>query len=107
MLKIIQELLDKSPFSQEKLALFLDCDQSTISKWKSGERNMPAEKFEKLCHLVGYSLEDYAQGKPLFAKTIPHFRSDSLQKEDLEALAELNKMAANLAMLERLSHEIK
>ena len=105
MLKIIQELLEKSPFSQENLALFLDCDQSTISKWKSGERKMPTEKFEKLCHLVGYSLEDYAQGKPLTAKTVPHFRSDALKKEDLEALAELNKMAANLAMLERLSHE--
>ena len=107
MLDIIQELLTHSPFSQEAIALFLECDQSTISKWKSGDRKMPAEKFEKLCHLVGYSLEDYAQGKPLSIKNVARFRSDSLSNEDLNALAELNKMAANLAMLERLSNENK
>ncbi len=102
---IIQKLLEKSPFSQDNLALFLDCDQSTITEWKSGERKMPAEKFEKLCHLVGYSLEDYAQGKPVTAKPVTYFAIASLTKEDMEALADMNKMAANIAMLEKLSRK--
>ncbi len=104
-MSIVQELLSKVPFPQDSLALFLDCDQSTISKWKSGERKMPGYQFEKLCNLVGFSLEDYAEGKPLVVKTIAHFRSDALSKDDLIALSELNKMAANLEMLERLSHD--
>lgn len=107
MVNIASELISKAPFSQESIAEYLGCDQSTISKWKSGERKIPAEQFERLCHLVGYSLADYAMGKPFTPSRVGHFRSNGILKEDLEAIADINRMLSNIALMERIANDKK
>ena len=47
----IKQLREKSKLNQTQLAVFLDVDQSYVSKCEKGERQLSLDSLEKLCNL--------------------------------------------------------
>ncbi|MCX5775848.1 MAG: helix-turn-helix transcriptional regulator [Firmicutes bacterium] len=99
--KLLFDLLTKAPFSQEQIATYLECDQSLISKWKKQERKISTDQFEKLCGLLSYSMNDFLMGK-IYEPTRINFRASALEKDDIQAIGELNKLYANLNFMKEI-----
>ena len=97
----LTELLSNKMFNQEQIAEIMGVDQSMISKWKNGEREITTEQFEKLCGIFGYSLADYSLGIS-FRPIKVAFSAKMLEKDDIIALGKINKILANLNYMELL-----
>ena len=101
----IKSLRENSKLTQGQVANYLNVDQSYIAKFEKGERNINVVLLDKLCYLFGCT-EDYLIGESdeyiplLFA-----FRSNSIQTDDLETIAVINKIALNLRTLDDLLKE--
>lgn len=102
----LKQLRKESKITQEQLAQYLEVDQSMITKLENGTRNLNVTLIEKLCSLYGCS-EKYLLGEedsyiPLnFA-----FRANSIEAEDFESIAAINKIAMNIRyMNNRLGEE--
>jgi transcriptional regulator with XRE-family HTH domain len=80
--------------NQEDLAEYLGIDQTMISKCENGERQFTVGQLERIALLCGqtikYFLSDTDDISPSFA-----FRATALTTEDLEAISDINKIAAN------------
>ena len=94
-------ILDNTPFTQSQLANCLGVDQSLISKWKSGERDMTAIQFTDLCNVLGYSTADYLNG--VTGQVISFaFSASGLSNEDILSVGRFNKLLANLNYMEMI-----
>ena len=102
----IKVLREKSGLSQNQIALFLDVDQSYISKCEKGERQFNIEALEKMCNLFGcafaelFDLDDTPTQSLNFA-----FRADIIECDDLIAIAEINKIALNISQMKKMLME--
>ena len=94
--KRFNELREYSKLSQTQLADFLNVDQSYISKFEKGERKIGVDILEKACNLFGCTLKYFEDDNEKYIPMSIAFRSNSLQKEDLEAIAGINKIALNM-----------
>lgn len=95
-------LRESSSISQAQLAGFLGMDQSMISKIESGERNTSVETIEKLSAFFGCSLDSpeecgVGSGALKFA-----FRAGGVSAEDMEVIADINRVALNLREMKGL-----
>ena len=99
----LKELRKSSGLTQEQLANYLDVDQSNIAKLENGTRSLNITLIEKLCDLFGCS-EAYLLGKSDDGYTPLNFafRANSIQSEDLESIALLNRIAMNLHEMNKL-----
>lgn len=91
---MFNEAVKNSPFSVKQLALFLGVEETQIKKWLTGEEHIEAVTFEKLMDLLGYPLD--AIGKSNYLPRDVDFKNYELTKEDLEAIARVNKIYANV-----------
>ena len=91
---MFNEAVKNSPFSVKQLALFLGVDELQIKKWITGEEHIEAVTFERLMDLLGYPLD--AIGKSNYLPRDVDFKNYELTKEDLEAIARVNKIYANV-----------
>lgn len=100
-IELVQELLNSNVFTQNQIAECMGVDQSTISKWKNGDRNMTANQFEMLCSIYGYSIMDYLNGveyRPLsFA-----FSASRISSEDIKMLGKIGSIFSQLRLMETL-----
>ena len=106
-MEFARNLLNNSPYNQEQIAMCLDVDQSLVSKWKNGTRDMTAVQFIDLCSLVGFSMLDYLNGvnSPNIKMA---FSSKGLTREDIFAIGKFSRLLANLSYMEVLdSNESK
>jgi len=101
----VRSLRLKTGLSQAQIAQFLEVDQSTISKCENGERQFQMDHLERLGSLFGVPLGDLMNDETLVAPLRIAFRTDSLQIEDLNAIADIQKMALNLELMHALSQE--
>lgn len=98
----LKQLRKESKITQEQLAQYLEVDQSMITKLENGTRNLNVTLVEKLCNLFSCS-EKYLMGEddayiPLnFA-----FRANSVQAEDLESIAAVNKIVMNIRYMNEM-----
>ena len=92
----IKALREKAGLNQGQLAQFLELDQSTVSKCEKGERQFQVDHLERLVSLFGLSLADLMNEEVSLSPLQIAFRADGLQIEDLNAIADIQKIALNL-----------
>ena len=106
----IKELREKAGLSQTHIAQLLGIDQSTISKCEKGERQFQVDHLERLGNLFGLSLGDLMNEDLPVAHLQIAFRANGIQVEDLNAIADIQKIALNLdkmhAVLQENMHEV-
>lgn len=96
-------IVKNSKFTQEQIAKCMGVSQSMISKWLSGERNIGTEDFVRFLSILGYSTSDFINGKT----TLPlqmSFRGREFKPQDIEAIGVLNKLIANLRLMEEIEN---
>lgn len=101
----IKELREKAGLNQEQIAQFLGVDQSTISKCEKGERQFQVNHLERLGNLFGVSLGDLMNEQAPMAPLQIAFRADGMQVEDLNAIADIQRIALNLDQMRALLRE--
>jgi transcriptional regulator with XRE-family HTH domain len=55
---ILSVWLTKKNWEQQDLAKALNCDESLISKWRSGEKHPSWQKLARLCDMTGLDIGD-------------------------------------------------
>ena len=98
----LKTLREESGLNQTQLAAFLEVDQSFISKCEKGERQLSVDALEKLGCLFGCSLSDLSTGSDEIGQLQFTFRAASINKEDLAAISDINRIALNLKEMRRL-----
>ena len=101
----IKALREKAGLSQTQIAQFLEVDQSTVSKCEKGERQFQVDHLERLGSLFGLSLGDLMSEGGAAAPLQIAFRADGMQAEDLQAIADIQKIALNLDEMRTLLRE--
>ncbi len=97
--QILKKLRKESKITQAQMAKYLKVDQSLIAKLENGTRTLNVELIEKICNLFGCT-EDYLLGES--EEFIPlnfAFRANNIEAEDLESIAMMNKLVANIKFM--------
>ncbi len=91
----IRALRENAGFTQNNLALYMNVDQSLISKVEKGERIMSVDMLEKLATLFGVTIEQL-EGQPITTSKLSFaFRGSDFSVKEMEAMAAINKIALN------------
>ena len=96
-------IIKNSKFNQDQIAKCMGVSQSMVSKWLTGERSIGTEDFIHLLSILGYSPSDYINEKT----TLPlqmSFRGREFQPKDIEAIGLINKLIANLRLMEEIEN---
>ena len=101
----VKGLREKAGLSQAQIAQFLGVDQSMISKCEKGERQFQVDHLERLGSLFGLSLGDLMSERGAAVPLQIAFRADGMQVEDLQAIADIQKIALNLDEMRTLLRE--
>ncbi len=101
----VKTLREKAGLSQGQIAQFLGVDQSNISKCEKGERQFQVDHLERLGSLFGLSLGDLMNEELPVAPLQIAFRADGMQIDDLNAIADIQKIALNLDQMRILLRE--
>jgi transcriptional regulator with XRE-family HTH domain len=101
----VKALREKAGLNQGQIAQFLGVDQSNISKCEKGERQFQVDHLERLGSLFGVSLGDLMSEEVSVAPLQIAFRADGMQIEDLNAIADIQKIALNLEQMRTLLQE--
>ncbi len=92
----LRQLRKESGITQEQLAQYLEVDQTMITKLENGTRNLNTTLLEKICSLFGCT-EEYLLGQDdIYIPLNFAFRTNSIQSDDLESVAAINKIAMNI-----------
>lgn len=102
-----KELRENNKFSQAQLASFLNIDQSYVSKFEKGERNINVDVLEKMCNLFGCTLKYFENEDEKYEPMSIAFRSNNLQSEDLEAISAINKVALNIREIKSMLGDVE
>ncbi|MDP5168624.1 MAG: helix-turn-helix domain-containing protein [Bacteroidia bacterium] len=103
----IKTFRESMTLSQVDLAGFLSVTREQISYYETGKRNIPLPLLERLSSLFGVELSDLLTENPAQASTLAAFafRAEGLEAQDLESLAEFQKIVKNYLKIHRLSLE--
>lgn len=105
--KRFKDLRESSSLTQGQVANFLNIDQSYISKFENGERKLSVDTMEKICDLFGCNLSYFQNEDEEYVPLNIAFRSNTLQIEDLEAIAAINKVALNMRFINSMLEDDK
>jgi transcriptional regulator with XRE-family HTH domain len=97
---------NKLGLSQKQIAGYLDVDQSYVSKIENGERGLTVDLAEKMCNLIGYDISFFANNNVQDALNIS-FRGNTLDPEDLKAIARINEIVMKLREMREISKVIE
>ncbi len=86
----------KINITQEQLAEYLNLEQSSISKFESGERTISVSKLERACSLFGIHMNDMYKETINLRALSPSFRKTTLSLSSLEDISNINKIALNI-----------
>lgn len=92
--------------TQETMASFLNLEQSSISKFESGERTLNVSNLEKACLLFGVPYANLSSKSVLHHRISPSFRKTDLSVESLEAISAIHQIALNLLEMKALTGKI-
>ncbi len=99
----LKELRMKNSITQSQLADYLGVDQSYISKFESGQRQLSVLSLEKLANLFGLPVESLLEGEFHLEQLPFAMRARHLEPEDLESIAVINRIALNLRDMQRMA----
>lgn len=98
----IKQLRKQSGLSQKQIGWFLDVDQSMVARIEKGERALTTVQLSKIASLFGcteeYVLGDETEEKPIRLA----FRLEEPSLEAMHIVAAVNKVAANINLLNRI-----
>lgn len=98
----IKELRRQSGLTQEQIGLFLGIDQSMVAKIEKGDRSLTTVQLSKLTNLFACT-EEYVLGDASEEKTMSlAFRLDNPTVETMRIVSAINKVAANMNLLNKL-----
>lgn len=95
-------LREQANLSQKQLSNYLNIDQSYLSKIESNERAVTVELLDKLAILYGVELSDFENDNVGIKQMRFSLRSKQIDVEDLNAIADINNIAANTALMAKL-----
>lgn len=102
MAKRLKELRKATGLRQEQVAEYLEVDQSFISMIEKDVRKLNAEQLDKLLSLYGVDLATF-NNKDIKVEPISiSFRANVLDVKDLQAIAEIRKIAVSNRFMEEL-----
>jgi len=93
--KNIKALREERGFNQINIASFLNVDQSLISKFEKGERNLSVDMLNKLACLFGVTAESLENSMLETSKLSFAYRAGDLTSEDMETISIINRIALN------------
>ena len=96
------EMREKSGFTQNQIAAYLQVDQSYISKCEKNLRKFSLDILEKAADLFGCPIDYFTDENTKFTPLPTALRADSVKVEDLETIAAVNKIALNLRYMKAL-----
>lgn len=101
--KQLKELRTKFGYTQADISEFLGVDQSLISKYESGERQMSADTLEKLGDLYccDFIHETSVGSVPLQVS----FRASHIGPENMKAIQAVNRIVLNSLFMAELLRE--
>lgn len=97
----VREIREGMNLSQKQMADYLGLDQSAVSKYESGERSMSTVTLEKICNLLGCMPEELLSDEGARTEKKVAFRATDIDAEDLEALASVQRISMNIALMKR------
>ena len=101
----IKILREKSGLTQANLAIYLNVDQSYISKIEKNERTVTSDILDKLSALFGIEAESFFQDLIETKQISFALRANEINEDDLEAISAINRIALNLNFMTRLMEE--
>ena len=102
----IKEMRQRYGFNQLTIADYLDVDQSLISKIEKGEREPSSGIIKKLADLFGCNVSTFIEENSQIDQLNVAYRSKDITKEDLKAIAAINRIALNLEKMQQLEGDI-
>jgi transcriptional regulator with XRE-family HTH domain len=97
----LKGLRERMGLKQSQIAEFLDVDQSLVSKFEKDERQINVDMLERLCGLFGCSISYFFEDAEL--KNLEYaMMSNNIKGEDLESIAEINRIAMNIRQMKDL-----
>ena len=99
-LKVLRESMG---LTQNHIAEYLGVDQSLISKYESGERAIGSDALDALSTLYYCPLASIIDPKKGMTSIGFAFRTNRLDKEDLQALAIVHKIVLNQMQMDAIS----
>lgn len=91
-----KKLRKKINVTQEQMAEYLNLEQSSISKFESGERTISVSNLERACSLFGIHQNDIYKDLKNLNVLSPSFRKTNLSSSSLEDVSNINKIAMNI-----------
>lgn len=97
-----KKLRRKINITQEQMADFLNLEQSSISKFESGERTLSVSNLEKACSLFGIPVKEIYKESDNMRELSPSFRKTNLSMESLVDVSNINKIAMNIMEMDAI-----
>ena len=95
---------ESNGFSQANVADFLKVDQSLVSKFEKGDRNLQSDMLERLANLYGYKVSDFGYEGGIPERRIrAAYRSSGISADDMEAIHDIKRIAMNLFFMADLA----
>ncbi len=102
---LLKEMRVKAGLQQRQVAAYLGTTQEFVSGVEAGEKKLTADQLENLMSLYGRSLAEFKDAEkevyPIWS--FPQTLSDS--RDDLHAMAEIGRIAANSRFMARAQEE--
>lgn len=97
-----KQLRKKLNITQDQMAEFLNLEQSSISKFESGERTLSVNNLEKACLLFGIPANEIYEDSNNIRELSPSFRKTNISKESLTDISNINKLAMNIMEMDAI-----
>ncbi|HEX2984465.1 MAG TPA: helix-turn-helix domain-containing protein [Ignavibacteriales bacterium] len=91
----IGKIREKLNYTQEDLGKYLGIDRTNLSKYETGERDIPMIHLEKLADLFGVDLYDLMNNEMDELNISLAYRADNLDPNDLRIIGDFKKIAKN------------
>lgn len=99
-----KDVRQRSGYTQEQMAKFLELDRTMITKFEKGERALGIADLERACGLFGCSLK-VLRGLENYQPMAVAYRAKDMTIEDMEAVRKVQKIILNMRRIKAYGKE--
>lgn len=99
----LNTLRTRNNYTQEQIAKVLGVKREMVSYYENDERPISTTNLEVLLKFYGLSKKEFTSNNDVTAKVQVAYRKDSLDLEEFEEIAWLNKFVSNLSELKKMN----
>lgn len=98
-------LREANSYTQEQVADFLDIQRSAYANYENGVREMPFEKLDRICDLLGCELQVLLEENTDVVNDtlVCVFRADGLSASDLKETADFKSIVLEYMKMKRIA----